>query len=79
MQLIQVSNGNWVRIKGFSGGYSLALKLRQLGLMPGDFARVLRRAPFGGPVLVEIAGRSIALGLGIASQIEVEEVECALL
>jgi len=46
--------------------------LRQLGLIPGDDARVLRHAPLGGPVLVEVDGRSIALGRGVASKVVVE-------
>lgn len=51
----------------------MAIKLRSIGFMPGDCARVIRHAPFGGPVLLEVEGREIALGHGIAQKIEVEE------
>jgi len=72
MTLIQVETGQTVRIVSFTGGVGLEHKLRQLGLIPGDDARVLRHAPLGGPVLVEVDGRSIALGRGVASKVVVE-------
>ena len=71
MQLLQVQNGRTVRVLKINGGQGLAHKLHQLGLLPGDRAKVLRHAPLGGPVLVEVEGRSIALGRGVASKIEV--------
>lgn len=72
MTLIQVQNGQTVKIVRFTGGIGLEHKLRQLGIVPGDSARVLRHAPFGGPVLVEVEGRSVALGRGVASKVIVE-------
>ena len=72
MTLIQVKTGQTVKIKHFEGGANLEHKLRQLGLVPGDNARVLRHAPLGGPILVEVGGRSIALGRGVASRVVVE-------
>ena len=50
-------------------------KLRTYGMHAGDFVRVLRVAPLGGPLLVEVNGREIALGRAIAEKILVE-VEC---
>ena len=76
MQLIDVAIGKKVRVIAFQDGLGLARKLRQIGIMPGDCAKVLRYAPFNGPVLIEVGGRSIALGWGIASKIEVEDSEC---
>ena len=58
-------------------GRRLFAKLTQIGLHPGDSLRVLRIAPMGGPVLVEINGREVALGRGVAQKIFVE-VECEL-
>jgi ferrous iron transport protein A len=72
MTLTQAETGQTVRILSFKGGFGLEQKLRQLGLVPGDNARVLRHAPLGGPVLVEVDGRSIALGRGVASRVIVE-------
>ena len=73
MDLTEVGTGNWVKFTCFIGGAGISMKLRCLGIMPGDIAQVKRLAPFGGPILVEIDGREIALGRGIAKRIEVEE------
>lgn len=47
-------------------------KLNQYGLYVGDVVRVLRIAPLGGPLLVEVNGRELALGRAIAEKILVE-------
>ncbi len=73
MDLSEVGSGEWVKFIRFIGGVGVSTKLRNLGIMPGDIAQVKRMAPFGGPILVEIDGREIALGRGIARRIEVEE------
>lgn len=73
--LLDVKQGERVRIVRIDGGYGLAVKLRQLGLTPGEIARVLRQAPFGGPIQVEVGGRRIALGRGVASRVLVTEVD----
>ncbi len=73
MTLLEVNTGRSVRVRQIHGGLVLEHKLRQLGVFPGDLAQVVRHAPLGGPVLIEIGGRSIALGRGIAAKIEVED------
>lgn len=72
MFLIDVDRGKQVKVIGIRGGQELSFKLRQLGLLPGDRARVMRQAPFGGPIMIEVNGRTIALGRGIAAKITVE-------
>ncbi len=47
-------------------------KLLQYGLHTGDVVRVLRVAPLGGPLLVDINSREIAIGREIAQKIYVE-------
>ena len=74
MVLLNVKVGKSVRVVRLHGGVGLENQLRQMGLLPGDTAKVVRQAPLGGPMLVEIGGRSIALGRGIAAKIEVEEI-----
>lgn len=71
--LLQVETGKLVKFVCFHGGESFQQKMLSLGLLPGDIARVIRRAPMNGPVLVDIAGREFALGRGVAAKIEVEE------
>jgi ferrous iron transport protein A len=47
-------------------------KLNQYGLYKGDLLRVVRIAPLGGPLLVEVNGRELALGRTLAEKIFVE-------
>lgn len=48
------------------------VKLNQYGLFVGDMVRVVRVAPMGGPILVEVNGREVALGRTLAEKIKVE-------
>jgi ferrous iron transport protein A len=74
MKLLDVAKNETVQIISYTGGKGVDFKLRQLGLSPGRQIRVLRFAPLGGPVMVDVDGRSVALGRGIAASIMVEMV-----
>ena len=74
--LADTARGTRVRIISFEAGRGLKAKLNQFGLYPGDYARVVRLAPFDGPVLLEVRGMEIALGRNIAERILVEVAEC---
>jgi ferrous iron transport protein A len=67
---MEVPVGKWARLTNIQGG--LRTKLRQYGLHMGDSLRVLRAAPLGGPLLIEVNGREIALGRSVAEKIMVE-------
>jgi ferrous iron transport protein A len=71
MKLIEVPLGERARLISVED-VSLRAKLIQYGLYPGDSLRVLRLAPFGGPVLIEVNDREIALGRALAKKILVE-------
>lgn len=72
--LIHIENGTWVRIADFRGGRGMEIRLTQLGFLPGNKIRVIRSAPFHGPLLIEVEGREIVLGRGIARHILVERL-----
>ena len=76
MVLLDAKIGALVRILRLDGGAGLEDKLTQHGIYPGDCVRVLREAPLGGPLLVDVHGREIALGRGVAKKIFVEDKEC---
>jgi len=59
-------------VAALEGGAQLQARLLQHGLFAGDRLRVLRAAPLDGPLLIEINGREIALGRGVAVKIQVE-------
>lgn len=54
------------------GGHRVRSHLNTLGIHVGDWLTVVERAPFRGPVLVEINGTRLALGRGVASKVQVE-------
>ncbi len=74
MRLLDSPKGELVRIIDYRGGRGVGYKLRQLGLSPGREVKVLRYAPLGGPLMIDVAGRSVALGRGIAARVTVEAV-----
>ena len=76
IHLLQIPPGTTVRVIDFDGGVNLRSKLMQYGIYPGDCLRLLRKAPFGGPLLVECNEREIALGRGVADKIIVELDSC---
>jgi Fe2+ transport system protein FeoA len=57
------------------GGYGLVRRLAEMGLTPGTEVKVVRSAPFGGPVEVSVRGVSLALGYGVASKVFVKRLK----
>lgn len=68
--LLDVPEGQCARLAAQAG--RLRTRLMQVGLHMGDEVRVVRSAPLGGPVLVEVNGREIALGRTVAEKVQVE-------
>lgn len=48
-----------------------SLRVRELGFLPGAMVRVIRRAPLGDPIEVEIGGAHLALRRADAALISV--------
>jgi ferrous iron transport protein A len=69
MRLLDVPLNVQARLLSFD---EVRAKLNQYGLYVGDVVRVLRIAPMGGPLLIEVNGREIALGRALAEKILVE-------
>ncbi len=74
MLLLDAPKNKMLKIIGYRGGKGVGFKLSQLGLCPGREVKILRYAPLGGPVMVDAEGRSVAIGRGIASKVEVEVI-----
>jgi ferrous iron transport protein A len=51
------------------GGFGLRRRLIEMGLAPGTEVKVLRKAPFRGPLEIGVRGTSLALGFGVASKV----------
>jgi ferrous iron transport protein A len=62
------------KVAEINGGLSVRSHLNTLGIHVGDTITVIERAPFRGPVLVEVKGSRLALGRGVAQKVRVEEI-----
>ncbi|WP_353684291.1 FeoA domain-containing protein [Thermodesulfovibrio sp. 3907-1M] len=73
--LLDINNGKRVKILKISGGRGIRQHLQCLGIHIGDIVTLKKSSFLGGPVLLEVNGFDVALGRGVASKIEVEELE----
>jgi Fe2+ transport system protein FeoA len=72
--LAEARPGDCLQIKGKDACSCCSEALSDLGLHVGEQVRLIRAAPFCGPLLVEVlsTGAQIALGRGIADKVRVE-------
>jgi ferrous iron transport protein A len=61
-----------LRVLLITGGWEVRRSFNQMGIQPGDRVRILRRAPFGGPLMIENQGAKVAVGKQLAEKIRVE-------
>jgi ferrous iron transport protein A len=71
--LLDLPEGAVVEIRGLHGGAALVERLQAFGLFTGSRVRLVKVAPFRGPVMVEdvATGARVMIGRGMASKIEV--------
>ena len=74
MTLDQGRDGQVLAIKELGNGFGSRRKLYELGIMPGERITVLKVSQLGGPILVAVKGTEVAIGRGIAHDIEVEDL-----
>lgn len=60
------------RIQAFSPEAEHAVALMQLGLVPGARVEVIRQAPMGDPLEVDVTGARLALRRAVAATVLVE-------
>ncbi len=73
MTLDQVPDGEARPVHNLSGEPRLRERLVELGFVPGQDVRVLRRAPLGDPLHVRVRGGAFAVRRDEARSIEVVE------
>jgi ferrous iron transport protein A len=54
-------------------GYTFQRRLRTMGIREGKSVRILAIHPMAGPLVLEVDGREITVGRGIAQRIMVQE------
>ncbi len=72
MSLYEVGYHAKIRILLITGGWEVRRSFNQMGIHLGDRVRVLRRAPFGGPLVIENRGTRVAVSKQLAQKIHVE-------
>jgi ferrous iron transport protein A len=73
MTLVEAMNGKPSNFLDFGMLDEMTKKrLMTMGLLPGTQITVLRRAPMGDPLQVEVRGVSLAIRKSIAEQLNVE-------
>jgi len=71
MNLSQVKPGTKVKIKSFEND-EIILKLMEMGCLPEEEITVWKKAPFGDPIYIMVAGYSLSLRANEAAKINVE-------
>ncbi len=68
--LDKITPGSTVRVISLSGGRHAREKLMGLGIVPGEQIKV-RKSDNGGPLVIDIYGSKMVLGLGLAQKVHV--------
>ncbi|MCS7125582.1 MAG: metal-dependent transcriptional regulator [Aigarchaeota archaeon] len=71
----ELKEGDLGKISFIRGDRNVLRRLLDMGLTPGATLKVVRIAPFNGPVEVEIRGSRLALGEDITSNVFVEVIK----
>jgi len=72
MNLYEAGDHAELKILLITGGWEVRRSFNQIGIQPGDRVRILRRAPFGGPLMIDNQGTRLAVGKNLAEKIRVE-------
>jgi len=63
-----------LKVISISGGWGVRRNLNEVGVHVGDTIQILRRAPFGGPLVVASHGTEVAIGRQMAEKVKVEVI-----
>ncbi len=75
MTLNKAKNACSVRVLEITGDNATRALLNQIGIHPDDVIQVVRRAAWGGPLLIQNRDSTVALSRSVAHRILVEEIE----
>ncbi|MDN7011746.1 ferrous iron transport protein A [Methanoculleus sp. FWC-SCC3] len=70
--LLDLEPGMQGIIARFAGNPGFVRKLRTIGIREGKNLTVVTRHPLGGPVVIEVDGREVTLGRGMAVRVVVD-------
>lgn len=73
--LAELPVGSSGRVRSFSKGSRAAMRLRELGLLPGTVIRLVRYAPLGDPIEIDVRGFHLSLRKSEAAEILLEPID----
>lgn len=79
MRLADLAPGSTAIISSVNGTGRVAIRLMEMGFVPGTVVEVLRRAPFGGPVQYRVHGVSVSMRASEAGCVTVDGVQACKL
>lgn len=68
--LADLELGARARVQAVLGGGGLALRLLEMGFVPGTVVTLVKRAPFGDPLELRVRGAHVSLRRAEAARIE---------
>jgi Fe2+ transport system protein FeoA len=71
MKLSDLKMGESCRVVSVDGDDSIARRLMEMGVIPGTLIRVVKSAPLGDPIEIEVRGYHLAIRKTAATSIEV--------
>jgi len=72
LNLYEAEDHSNLKICSILGGWGIRRSFNELGIHAGDRIRVLCRAPFGGPLVIDNRGTHVAVSKQLAEKIKVE-------
>lgn len=72
MKLSELSPGAAAVLRALPPGGAAFVRLREMGLLPGTRLKLVRRAPLGDPIEIEVRGYHLSLRREEAEHVEVE-------
>ena len=70
--LISLSPGETAVIQTFNNDLNLQSRLVEMGILPGVEIRLIKKAPFKGPIEFKIRGYEVSLRYGDAEQVFIQ-------
>jgi ferrous iron transport protein A len=74
-KLSELAVGQAARVVTVDGGGSMAVRLLEMGLTPGTRVALIKRAPMGDPLEVQVRGYHVSLRKREAQRVRIEGVE----
>jgi len=72
LNLYEAEAQSYLKIRTILGGWEIRRSFNQMGIHAGDRIRVVCRAPFGGPLVIDNRGTQVAVGKQLAENVKVE-------